>query len=98
VRYCAKKSLKGDKTAEQMLELTLETLSELYFKSNRLQNAEPTLRELVAIREKTKSPDDHILGKTLAEYSMVLKSLGRGEEAAIQEQKANFILNQLSAH
>jgi tetratricopeptide (TPR) repeat protein len=93
-----KKSLKGDKTAEQMLELTLETLSELYFKSNRLQNAEPTLRELVAIREKTKSPDDHILGKTLAEYSMVLKSLGRGEEAAIQEQKANFILNQLSAH
>ncbi len=93
-----KKSLKGDKTAEQMLELTLETLSELYFKSNRLQNAEPTLRELVAIREKTKSPDDHILGKTLAEYSMVLKSLGRGEEAAKQEQKANLILNQLSAH
>ncbi len=93
-----KKSLKGDKAAEQMLELTLETLSELYFKSNRLQNAEPTLRELVAIREKTKSPDDHILGKTLAEYSLVLKSLGRGEEASKQEQKANFILNQLSAH
>lgn len=93
-----KKSLKGDKTAEQMLENTLETLNELYLKANRLQSAEPTLRELVAIREKTKSPDDHLLGKTLAEYSMVLKSLGRTEEASKQELKANFILNQLSAH
>jgi len=93
-----KKSLKGDKTAEQMLENTLETLNELYLKANRLQNAEPTLRELVAIREKTKGPDDHVLGKTLAEYSMVLKSLGRSEEASKQELKANFILNQLSAH
>jgi tetratricopeptide (TPR) repeat protein len=93
-----KKSLKGDKSAEAMLENTLEALSELYFKSNRLQNAEPTLRELVAIREKTKSPDDHILGKTLAEYSMVLKSLGRTDEAAKHEQKANLILNQISAH
>ncbi|MFA6209116.1 MAG: hypothetical protein WCT03_14530 [Candidatus Obscuribacterales bacterium] len=93
-----KKSLKGDKSAEAMLENTLEALSELYFKSNRLQNAEPTLRELVAIREKTKSPDDHILGKTLAEYSLVLKSLGRTDEAAKHEQKANLILNQISAH
>ena len=90
--------LKGDRAAEQTLENTLETLSELYIKSNRLQNAEPTLRELIAIREKTKGPDDHILGKTLAEYSNVLKSLGRSEEASKHEQKANIILNQLSAH
>ncbi len=93
-----KRILKGDRAAEQILENTLETLSELYIKSNRLQNAEPTLRELIAIREKTKSPDDHILGKTLAEYSNVLKSLGRNEEASKHEQKANVILNQLSAH
>jgi len=93
-----KRILKGDRASEQTLENTLETLSELYIKSNRLQNAEPTLRELIAIREKTKSPDDHILGKTLAEYSNVLKSLGRNEEASKHEQKANVILNQLSAH
>ncbi len=93
-----KRILKGDRASEQTLENTLETLSELYIKSNRLQNAEPTLRELIAIREKTKSPDDHTLGKTLAEYSNVLKSLGRNEEASKQEQRANVILNQLSAH
>ncbi len=93
-----KKSIRGDKAAEQMLENTLEALSELYFKSNRLANAEPTLRELVAIREKTKSPDDHLLGKALAEYSMVLKTLGRTEEASKNELKANYILNQLSSH
>ncbi|MBP6746502.1 hypothetical protein KA344_14790, partial [bacterium] len=93
-----KRILKGDRASEQTLENTLETLSELYIKANRLQNAEPTLRELIAIREKTKSPDDHILGKTLAEYSNVLKSLGRNEEASKHEQKANIILNQLSAH
>ena len=81
-----------------MLENTLDALSELYFKSNLLQNAEPTLRELVTIREKNKSPDDHILGKSFAEYSMVLKSLGRTEEASKYELRANYVLNQLSAH
>jgi tetratricopeptide (TPR) repeat protein len=88
-----KKSLKGDRAAEAALENTLETLSHLYVKASRWPNAETSLRELVAIREKTKGQEDPVLGRTLAEYSAILKTLGRHEEAQKQELKANFILN-----
>ncbi len=90
-----KKKAKGVRIAEteMMLENALDTLSELYVRHSRLQKAERTLKELVEIREKSKGQDDPILGKTLADYSSVLRSVGRPEEARKQELKADYIFN-----
>jgi len=88
-----KKKVKGVSSAELMLENTLDTLSELYIKHSRFQKAERTMKELVEIRERSKGQDDPILGKTLADYSSVLRSVGRPEEARKQELKANYIFN-----
>lgn len=82
-----------------MLDTTLETLSELYLQMGNYQHAEPVLKELITIRERTKGPNDPILGKTVVEYTQVLRSLGRTAEADRLEVKANAILNRtLTAH
>lgn len=82
-----------------MLDTTLETLSELYLQMGNYQHAEPVLKELITLRERAKGPNDPILGKTVVEYTQVLRSLGRTAEADRLEVKANAILNRtLTAH
>jgi tetratricopeptide (TPR) repeat protein len=88
-----------EEKAESMLDTTLETLSELYLQMGNYQHAEPVLKELITLRERAKGPNDPILGKTVVEYTQVLRSLGRTAEADRLEVKANAILNRtLTAH
>ena len=97
--HLRKKSIKEERTADPLLETTLETLSELELRLTNPHAAEPILRELITLRERNKGPNDPILGKTVVEYCQVLRTLGRTAEADRLEAKANAILNRaLSSH
>lgn len=88
-----------EEKSDSMLDTALEALSELYIRLGNYQKAEPTLKELITLRERNKGPNDAILGKTVIEYTQVLRLLGRNAEADHLEVKANTILNRaISAH
>lgn len=76
-----------------LMDGALEALAEVYIKQNQYGRAEPVLRELVALREKTKDAEDPVLGKAHADYSQVLQQMGQNELALKHKEKAAQIFN-----
>jgi len=80
-------------TSIGLMDGALEALAEVYIKQNQYGRAEPVLRELVALREKTKDAEDPVLGKAHADYSQVLQQMGQNELALKHKEKAAQIFN-----
>lgn len=80
-------------TSIGLMDGALEALAEVYIKQNQYGRAEPVLRELVALREKTKDAEDPILGKAHADYSQVLQQMGQNELALKHKEKAAQIFS-----
>lgn len=71
-----------------MLDLALDTLSGMYFKSGAYAKAEANMSELVTLRENSRGAGDPSLAPTYRQYAKILRLLNRANEAATYEAKA----------
>lgn len=72
--------------------LSLNNLAGLLYESGRVADAEPLLREALALTERLRGPDDPFTARARSNVGMVAEALHRFEEAEIQYRKALDIL------
>ncbi len=84
-----------NKSMEAVREIALESLALIYQKQSRLEQAETKLKELLKLVE-SKSRDELHMGKINSDLARLTKTMGKLEESAAYEAKANLILNKLS--
>ncbi|MBX9941796.1 MAG: tetratricopeptide repeat protein [Candidatus Obscuribacterales bacterium] len=84
-----------NKSMEAVREIALESLALIYQKQSRFEMAEAKLKELLKVVE-SKSRDELHMGKINSDLARLTKSMGKLEESAAYEAKANLILNKLS--
>ncbi|MCA0313191.1 MAG: hypothetical protein LCH63_05045 [Candidatus Melainabacteria bacterium] len=84
-----------NKSMEAVREIALESLALIYQKQSRLEQAETKLKELLKLVE-SKSRDELHMGKINSDLARLTKSMGKLDESAAYEAKANLILNKLS--
>jgi tetratricopeptide (TPR) repeat protein len=84
-----------NKSMEAVREIALESLALIYQKQSRLEQAEAKLKELLKLVE-SKSRDELHMGKINSDLARLTKIMGKLEESAAYEAKANLILNKLS--
>lgn len=82
-------SLYGSNGADMNVVLT--ALSSLYDKWNKPDKAEPRYRQMIAILEKQYGPESPVLVGTLVNEARMLRQLGRTEDAAKFEARAQAI-------
>jgi tetratricopeptide (TPR) repeat protein len=73
------------------MNVVLWNLCNLYDKWNKPEKAEPRYLQMLAILEKQYGPDSPVLISSLAAEANTLRKLGRAEEAAKYEQRAQSI-------
>lgn len=72
--------------------MSLNNLAGLLYESGRVEEAEPLLREALAVTERLRGPDDPFTARARANVAMVAEALHRFEEAETQYLKAVAIL------
>ncbi|MBS2008449.1 MAG: hypothetical protein JST01_15490 [Cyanobacteria bacterium SZAS TMP-1] len=97
INHIKSKAAVNESAGFHMLDLALDTLSQMYIKSGNYSRAQSNMSELITLRESTKDAKDPLLGTTYRQYARVLNMLKRTNEANAYEAKAESILDTQAA-